>query len=157
MKQKILAELLAQIQKEIAVLQGAAIAAKNDATHEESRAEDQHDTRSVEASYLAAGHAKRMADLESLLKVFTNFPLKKFKATDRVDVSALIELEHGGNSQLYFLCPTGGGYKLEVEGKTVNIITEESLLGEELLDRRVGDEVEIHAGKKRVYKIKSIT
>ena len=52
-KSKILAAILEKLQSEIDALVRAAKSAHEAATHEESRAEDHHDTRGLEASYSA--------------------------------------------------------------------------------------------------------
>ena len=56
-KQKLIEAILLELESELSVLADAAKAAHLAATHEESVAEDPHDTRGVEASYLAGAQA----------------------------------------------------------------------------------------------------
>ena len=60
-KQAIIDRLVEKLQSEAEALVRAAQAAHEAATHEESRAEDHHDTRGLEASYLAGAQAQRAA------------------------------------------------------------------------------------------------
>ena len=63
-KGKLVEALVAQLQKDLEVLNQAAVATYQGAIHADSRAEDQYDTRGLEASYLAGAQAKRVAELE---------------------------------------------------------------------------------------------
>ena len=153
MKEEILANLIQQITVEITALQIAAKSAHSAATHEESRQEDKHDTRSIEASYLAAGTAKRIEELQRVGAVLKNFRLRNFSETNPIAPGALVELKLENLALFYFLLPVGGGYKIAHVGKIVHVITMQSNLGEELLDRRVGDKIEIQAKGTKIYEI----
>ena len=48
-----------KIAEDLLVMTKAALAAHEAATHSESKAEDQYDTRGLEASYLAGAQSKR--------------------------------------------------------------------------------------------------
>jgi hypothetical protein len=65
-KGEVLMRFLEQVSSEIAALTASARAAHQAATHEESKAEDRHDTFAIEASYLAAGQSARVMELEKV-------------------------------------------------------------------------------------------
>jgi transcription elongation GreA/GreB family factor len=51
---------------------------------------------------------------------------------------------------VYFVVPTGGGERLTVDGTDVLALTPQSPLGEAVVGRRVGDEIEpVVRGRKR--------
>lgn len=146
-KQKIIDAILEKLTGELDVLIQSAKAAHEAATHDESRAEDHHDTRGLEASYLAEAQGKRIQDLEQLIALFRNAAVRDFKPTDTIDIGAVVELElHPSQKRsFYFLLNHGGGMSVSIEGKPIQIITTNALLGEALLDKRLGDAIEIEA------------
>jgi transcription elongation GreA/GreB family factor len=124
----------------------AAIASQRDAqegaTHEEARPENDKDTRAIEASYMARGLAKRVADLGEAASLLANLVVVKFGDDDRVAMSALVTVEsEDGASTRYFVAPAGGGIKLSIDGVDVAVITPSAPLGQALIGRRTDDEV----------------
>ena len=70
-KPALLAHIIQRLNADLQQAVQAAEAAHADATHEESVAENQYDTLGLEASYLAAGHSRRVLELrEALLQGF---------------------------------------------------------------------------------------
>jgi hypothetical protein len=67
---KIMAELTAQLER----YAGAASTARAEAIDEENQAEDKYDTRGLEASYLAAGQSRQMAETAEALQKFGRAP-----------------------------------------------------------------------------------
>lgn len=156
-KRRIVQDIQAGLAEELRLLENSARAAHEAATHEESRQEDSHDTRSIEASYLAGAQAKRAAEIKRLITLFRFFPLREFEADAVACAGALVELSFNGTHAFYFLVPQGGGFSTKVEGKPVQVITPESPMGEALLGRRVGDTVEVETRSgDRSYEIVSI-
>jgi transcription elongation GreA/GreB family factor len=143
-KKRALMELiLAHLDGELDTLMRSAKAAHEAATHEESKAEDSHDTRGLEASYLAGA---QMARIESLRKVIHNYQtleLRDFAKKDPIGIGALVELDLNGKAVHCFLVATGGGTTVVHEGQRVQVITPQSPLGEALLGRRAGDLAEV--------------
>jgi transcription elongation GreA/GreB family factor len=156
-KRKIIQEILAGLAEELRTLVEAAQAAHEAAIHEESKQEDAHDTRSVEASYLAGAQAARAAELQRLITVFKFFPIREYTNSDIVEPGVLVELRCNGTDAFYFIVPQGGGLVTRVDGKPVQILTSQSPIGEALLGRRVGDtfEIETRTGT-REYEVVTI-
>lgn len=155
-KNLLLEKIKAQLAEELAFLTKAAKAAHDAATNEESKAEDQYDTRGLEASYLAGAQSQRAAEVQKTLALYQTLELKAPAAGAPIAATALVELESGGKTSLYFIAPYGAGMNLEIDGVTVHVITSQSPLGEELIGRKPGDlvEVELRNGV-REYRIRS--
>ena len=158
-KRSLLDQLIAKLQHEADTLISAAKAAHEAATHEESRSEDKHDTRGLEASYLAGAQADRAAQLQTLISAYRMMALKDFDAGDPVAPGALVELvqlETERRSR-YLVVERGGGATLSMDGQTVQVIGPQSPLGEAMMGRRVDEEFEVEAqGGVREYKVQSI-
>jgi transcription elongation GreA/GreB family factor len=99
----------------------------------------------LELSYLAGAQAQRVADLQQTLHYYQQMEFRKFTAEDSVATTAVVELVSNGRKTLYLIAQFGGGMRLSVGGKTIQVITPLSPVGEELVGRRVGDSVEIDA------------
>lgn len=156
-KKLLLAALITRLQEEFSAVQASAAAACEAATHEESKAEDQHDTRGLEASYLAGAQAGRAADLQRLISAFRQTDLPDFGPQDPIAPGAIVELEQGKLKTFCLVVPQGGGLSVPFEGKTLQVVTPQSPLGEELIGRRTGAEFEVEArGGTRQYRILSV-
>src|SRR6478672_11469024 len=95
-KTELLARILEALHDNLSVLDKAARAAHAEATHESSKAENKYDTRGLEAAYLAGGQARQAREIQESIKVYGSLSVKEFGATDPIDLSALVELETGG-------------------------------------------------------------
>ncbi len=148
-----------QIATSLAAIIQAANEAREAAIHTESKAEDQYDTRGLEASYLAGAQSRRAGELEQLLNTFRFVDIKEFSSNDVIASTALIELEaEDGIRSLYLMMPLGGGLSVKWNGKTVQVVTPSSPLGETLLKKKVGDQVSIDIkGKTKDYDIVAIS
>jgi transcription elongation GreA/GreB family factor len=157
-KSKLVDAIVTRLETELAAMTQAAESSRIAATHEESRAEDSHDTRGLEASYLAGAQAGRASELKQLISVFRLMNPRSFSKDERIDVGALIELAQGAKNSFYFLAPTGGGTSVQIEGKTIHVIAPKAALGEELLGKRCGDVLEIEIlGDTREYTVLQVS
>lgn len=144
LKRELLAKLLAHVESERATMMRAHDDARIAATHAEAKPENDKDTRALEASYLAAGQAARVAELELSAKVLAGLELRVFDAKTPVQSSALVTVEDDdGVESTFFMAPHGGGVKLEAGGRTVQVLTPQSPLGQALLGKSQGDAVEL--------------
>jgi transcription elongation GreA/GreB family factor len=143
-KRTLLASLVAHVETDIATMRKAAYDAAEAATHAEAKPENDKDTRALEASYLAAGQAERVRELETALKVLVGLELRDIGATTPICASAVITLEDDdGARTVFFMSPHGGGVRLELEGTSVQVVTPQSPLGKALLGRVHGDVIEL--------------
>lgn len=140
--------ILASLRAALAVQVNAAQQARDEAISEESRAENQYDTHSLEAGYLAEGQARQAGEIEENIKVLSALPLPDFAPAAPIALGALVEVHDvSGGAALYFLCPRAGGLELPHEGRTVLVVTPQSPLGRQLLGRHAGDTVQL-SGRK---------
>jgi hypothetical protein len=156
-KKKLILAFIEQLKTDLQALIEAARATYEAATHEESKAENQYDTRGLEASYLAGAQAKRVSEIDEVLGLFQRGSFRNFQAGDPIADSALVEVESKKKRSYVFLLPTGGGVSLTFEGNPVHIITPNSVLGEAMMGLCSGDVAEIEIGDQiREYKILSV-
>jgi hypothetical protein len=152
LKAKVIQKFIQTTEAETEALKNSAKSAQLAATHEESRAEDSHDTFAIEASYLAAGQAERVLSLQKTaieLKTLLSEKIdtKEFKA---ISVGALFKLQNNNKELIYFFAKSGGGTKISIDSDDVSITTANSALGEQAFGLCVGDEilVETKSGDK---------
>jgi transcription elongation GreA/GreB family factor len=147
-KKNLILAFTAHLQEELATLTAAAKATLEAATHEESKPENEYDTRGLEASYLAGAQAKRVSEIREVLNQFKTLEFKNFTSSDRALSTALVEVSLDGKNHTFLIMPKGGGSGLQWENKSVQIITPNSLLGAAILGKKVGDETEYEVGSQ---------
>lgn len=147
-KKELIGIFTKHLQEELEALTAAAKATYEAATHEESKPENEYDTRGLEASYLAGAQAKRVGEIREVLALFKNLEFKNFAPTDPVVSTALVETSIDGKKNTLLFMPKGGGVSLSLDGTTVKIVTPNSLLGEAILGATVGDEVSYEVGAR---------
>lgn len=154
-KKSLLKVFEAQLEQLLATLTLSAKEAHAAATHAESKAEDQYDTRGLEASYLAGAQSRRALELSQTLDQFRFIDVKAFVEGDPIVATALITLrDEEGRESHYLLMPGGGGMSVTWEGRKVQCLTPQSPMGELLLGRRHGDEFSLRIeGKERDFEI----
>lgn len=140
-KQALKDELVAALSAELSTLERAQQAVREAATHEESKPENDKDTRALEQSYLARGQAARVDDLRSGVTEAQAMPLRAFGPGQPAALGALVTVEQGDATMVLFLAPAGGGSKLG--GGAVQVVTPKSPLGRAVLGKREGDDVEV--------------
>lgn len=156
-KNKLIEEIRKSLEKDLNLLKEAERTTREAATHEESKPENEYDTRGLEASYLAGAQSKRITETEDLLVTFKHIEPRVFKESDPVSATALIEIEYNNKKGLYFFLPKGGGINITFEGAKVQVITPNSPLGEALLGLKAGDTALVESrGQTLEYEILSI-
>lgn len=156
-KKKLIAHIRAELEKDLLVLKESERATREAATHEESKPENEYDTRALEASYLAGAQSKRITDTEELLVLFKHVEPKSFTDKDPISATALVETELNGKSSFFFVMTKGGGVNVTFEGKKIQVITPSSPLGGILLGLKVGDTALLEQGTRTLeYDILSI-
>jgi transcription elongation GreA/GreB family factor len=153
-KRALIKKVIAKLTEELQVYFRAAQFSRAEATHESSKAESKYDTRGLEASYLARGQSKQAAELEAAIAEFEKLDARKFADGEAIGIGALVELEHGGESSLYFLGPRAGGTEVLHDKKEILVITPQSPLGEQLMGKKSGDQPQLNfGGAKQAAKI----
>ena len=155
-KSALIDKIIKALQSELETYIRVAKASHQEATAEENRAENKYDTRGLEASYLAAGQANKVAELEDAVGAFEDLKTKSFDDSS-IDVGALVELDQDGDKNFYFVGPCAGGTEVTVGESEVMVITLQSPLGSQLHGQQQGDQLELTlAGAKRQIQIVNI-
>jgi transcription elongation GreA/GreB family factor len=155
-KTKLVEGFIQQLESDLLMMKEAARATYEAATGEESKPENEYDTRGLEASYLAGAQAKRAAEIDEVLTFFKNLKVQDFSDKDAIQMGSLVGLQSQGKKSHVFVVPKGGGVSLTYEGKTVQLITPVSAIGEAIVGMKVGDEIEVEVGDHvREYEILS--
>ncbi len=157
-KSALIKKIVAALTAEIELYAKSARAARAEATHEQSKAENKYDTRGLEASYLARGQSKQIMEIEGAIKEFESLPARDFGPAEPIDLGALVELETRGEKQLYFIGPRAGGTEVVYLKKTVLVITLQSPLGQQIAGKKQGDKLRMEIGGLRdTYQVVSVS
>ncbi|WEL56946.1 GreA/GreB family elongation factor [Pseudomonas kermanshahensis] len=145
-KPLLLTRIVATLEHDVDVLSRAAQTAYEAATAEENIAENKYDTLGLEASYLATGQARRTAEIRQALQIYQQLLLRDYDPARGVQVSNLVTLEdEDGQQRRLFLGPEAAGLKVGEGNERVTVITPRSPLGQQLVGKRVDDEVSLGA------------
>ena len=156
-KARVRAALVARLEQDLALATEAQRRTQSGATHEESRPENDKDTRALESSYLARGQAQRVVELTNELATASALELRTFDAHTLIAVSALVGLDDGEHISFYFLSPAGGGLTLEVDAIPVRVLTPRAPLGRALIGQRLGSDIEVSTPQGvREYSVASV-
>ena len=155
MRRAVIEAIIRRLEVELSATEAAARVAHEAATHAESKPEDQYDTRGLEASYLAGAQAKRADELARTLYMYRQLLAEVDRPpSPTIAPGSLIELKLGNKNSFYYLVLEGGGMTVEADGRSVQVITPKAPLGEALLGRRAGDEIEVEIqGSIREYEV----
>jgi transcription elongation GreA/GreB family factor len=132
-------DLLAQLEAQLTTARAAHAAATEGALSDEARPENDKDTRGLEQSYLARGHAQRVADLEAALAALAALPTTPMTT---VGIGALLTIDEDGRTRRLYIAGHGGGLTLAGD---VTVITPTSPMGRALLGKSADDEAELGA------------
>ncbi len=156
-KNALIAKIIEQLTAELELFAKAARASHAEATHEQSKAESKYDTRGLEASYLARGQSRQLAETEQAIKQFEMLALLEFGPNVPIQLSALVELEGSGERAFYFMGPRAGGTEITHEEKEILVITPQSPLGVQLMGRKQGDRLRMEiGGLMNEYRVASV-
>lgn len=152
-KQLIFEKIKAELESNLKLAVQAAQNTYQDATHEDSKAENKYDTRGLEASYLAGAQAKRVTDIKEALTVVSILKLRNFNDDTPIAITALIELQSSEKNMWVFLLPKGGGHTVVYENQQIQTVTPESPLGSHLIGKNLDDEITLGS---KVYLISQV-
>ncbi|MFM1556550.1 MAG: transcription elongation factor GreAB [Limisphaerales bacterium] len=153
-KRLVIQKIIETLQSEMETYVRAAKFSHAEATAEENRAENKYDTRGLEASYLAAGQANKIVEIEESIAAFDALRERKFNEADGIDIGALIEISQDGERAHYFIGPSAGGIEIKTRGTEVLVITPQSPLGSQLKGAKQGAKIKINlAGRSQLVEI----
>ena len=126
-----------------------ALAQRDAATNEESKAENKYDTRGLEASYIAQAHAERIQEMKEGLYKLIKTQIKNFEET--IQVGDLIEVFETNTEQThYFILLPVGGLEVTIDKVKIRSLSPISPLGRKLLNLHEGDDFELN---KKAYDV----
>lgn len=148
--------IIEKLQADLVIAKDALRASHEAATHAESKAENKYDTRGLEAAYLADGQRRRVHEIETALASYRTFPMRS-QVDETIKLGALVSLEQAGVARWVFLGPDAAGLRVVDEGTEILVITPRSPLGQALLGRCDGDEVEVLVdGRRQPYEVVAV-
>jgi transcription elongation GreA/GreB family factor len=135
--------VISQLEADLALQTEAALGSRDEATNEESRAEDKFDMRSQSAAYLAAGQAKLASEIAGAILAWKTLVFRPFADGEAIAAGALVTLEAKDRLALYLVGPVSGGLEARDGEAVATVVTANSPLGRQLMGRRAGDLVKI--------------
>ena len=144
-KNALIRSILAQLEAELKLQTEAAKGSREEATDEESRAEDRYDMRSQSAAYLAAGQAQLATEIAGSIDAWRALSPRPFGAGDAIAMGALVTLEAEGRVGAYLVGPQSGGLVATDGDFSATVVTSASPLGRQLVGRKAGDVLQIAA------------
>ena len=142
-KSAVLGQIRVELRAQLERLSKAALEAHAAATDPGSKAEGKYDTRSLEASYLAAGQARQVDELAEAVRTFETLKLPDFDAGEAIDAGALVTVHLAGVTAVFLLAPSSGGLVVSHEGVEITLLTPSSGLYQKLLGMKVGDALDV--------------
>jgi transcription elongation GreA/GreB family factor len=157
-KAQLVKQIITSLTESLAVLERAARASHEEATHESSKAESKYDTRGLEAAYLAGGQARQAREILDSIKAYEALVTRDFASGEPIELTALVELDADGTRSTYFIGPKNGGLEIKHRRKEIMVITPQSPLGQNLVVRKAGQSWAAKLGGSTVkYHIVSVT
>jgi hypothetical protein len=142
-KSAVLGQIRAGLRAQLERLSKAALEAHAAATDPGSKAEGKYDTRSLEASYLAAGQARQVDGIAEAVRTFETLELPDFGPGDPIDAGALVTAHLASETVVFLLAPCSGGLVVSHEGVEITLLTPSSGLYQKLLGMKVGDALDV--------------
>jgi hypothetical protein len=144
-KSKLVAAIVASIEKEIAQIKVGFEEARLTSIEAPGRMQSRYDTMAVEAAWVASGLSKTIAEKASAMHALRHMELPTSPKRVRLGCVVGVGPEGGEVAALYFIVPGGGGMSLPVDGTalTVQTVTAGAPSSRALISKELGDEVEI--------------
>lgn len=148
-KPELVASIIAIIDGELAAASKAALESAEEATDEESRAENKYDTRALETSYVASAQAGYAKDLKTALQAYRNLTLPSEPHSGPTAIGSLVTTLGPQGREQFFIGPARGGLELPAATGNVTVLTPKSPLGSQMLGKSLGQNV----GERKILRI----
>ncbi len=152
-KNRIRQAILDKLQADLDVLTRAALMAREEATHDESKATSKYETHGQEAAYLAESQARLATDVQASITLYKTLPLPDVAPGLPAAIGALITLENRGRPAHYLLAPRNGGLEITLDGHLIMLISPQSPLGSQLVNAHIGDTIQLPGRPSKVIAI----
>ena len=143
-KQKIISDILTHLSQELSAIKTAANNAHLAATDDQSVAETQYDTLAIEASYLAEGQSRRVADIQQAKQAIEQLVMRDFHKEMPISLGAMVAVSQDNDvKKWFFIAPAAGGFKGIIDKKHYTVITPSSPMAKALMGKFIDDDVEL--------------
>lgn len=150
-KQALIALIMNLLEQDMNQAINAANEAHAAAVDDESVAETQYDTLAIEASYLAEGQSRRVQELQAAINDYQVLNLFTFNEQKKIGLSALVKLADKNQAHhWFFIGPAAGGFRCQLNGQNITVITPKSPMGLALMGKFLDDDIEVMLGNKKV-------
>jgi transcription elongation GreA/GreB family factor len=157
-KAELVKQIITSLTESLGVLEKAARASHEEATHESSKAESKYDTRGLEAAYLAGGQARQAKEILDSIEAYEALVPRDFTPGEPVELTALVDVDADGTHSTYFIGPKSGGLEIKHRRKEIMVMTPQSPLGQDLIGRKAGQRWATKLGGSTVkYHIVSVS
>jgi len=157
-KKQLIDAIIIQLKQELINAINSADMARLAATDDQSVAETQYDTLGLEASYLAHGQSERAELIKQQIKQYQNLLIKDFDENDEIDIGCLVKLNNAldRTELLYFIGPSAGGLKIQLNDLKVTLITPHAPVAKQLIGKFQCDLISLPGPKANELEIVEI-
>jgi len=150
-KKKIIELVITELSKEHQQAIDAANDAHAAAVDDQSVAETQYDTLAIEASYLAEGQSRRVAEFQHAIDAYNALDLIEFDDDSYIALGALVQLSADSQANhWFFIGPAAGGFRCKMGQKNITVITPQSPMGMALIGKQQDDDIELMLGSNKL-------
>jgi len=150
-KKKIIELVITELSKEHQQAIDAANDAHAAAVDDQSVAETQYDTLAIEASYLAEGQSRRVAEFQLAIDAYNALDLIEFNDDSYIALGALVQLSADSKANhWFFIGPAAGGFRCKINQKNITVITPQSPMGMALIGKQQDDDIELMLGSNKL-------
>lgn len=151
-KQELKKKLLGCLDEEIEAALAAAQAAQETASHEGNKPENQYDTLSLEAAYLAHGQSERILQLQQERILLAKWQVAEFPVGEVITTGAVVSLENNNLKRYLWITPCGGR-QLRLGEAEMLILSKEAPLAQSLMGLSEGDELSLPGDNTGLWEI----
>ncbi len=139
-KKTVVQKLITELEAKLETAKSASESAAAHATDEESKADSKWDTQGIEASYLAAGQAEQSKKIIEEIQIIKNLSIDSPSTNSQISLGSLVQCESNGVKDWYFLSPVGGGINIEIDSLEITIVTLQSPLAQQIINKQLMDQ-----------------
>ena len=157
-KAHLLDKIIIKLNDELVNALESAESARMAATDEQSKPETQYDTLGLEASYLAHGQSERAQQIINQIHQYKALAENSLISQQIIDLGAVVLLTNLQNNKQhwYFIGPSAGGMNLKLGRDSIMVITPESPLASQLIDKECDDEITLLNNQSQSFRVDEI-
>lgn len=133
--------LLQSIDEAIEAAIEAARTAQESAAHENNQPENQYDTLSLEAAYLAHGQSERILSLQEERITVARWKPLEYTEDDEIGTGAVVGLTNETGEMQWFWLALTGGWQVRVLDRNIRVISSDAPLARQMGGLGIDDHV----------------